>query len=584
MPIFIEISMIVVLATLIAMIMKAFRQPLVVGYIATGILVGPYALNILRSKDEVELFSKIGISILLFIVGLSLNPDIVREVGKTSFITGIGQVVFTSVIGFFIMRLLGFGEVASIYTAIALTFSSTIIILKLLTDRGDTGKLYGKIAIGFLLVQDLVATIILLVVSVFGSVGASVADQSGVIGASFASVAGMQILDLFVKGVVVSVVLYLISKYVLPRISNYIAGNQEVLFIFSLAWGLGLASLFYKIGFSIEIGALVAGVTLAVSPFAYEIGSRMKPLRDFFIVLFFILLGAQMVLSEFSTLIVPAIILSVFVLVGNPIIVYVLMNLLGYRSKTSFMAGLTVAQISEFSLILVALGLSVGHIDQSVASLVTLVGIITISGSTYLILYADYLYKIFKKPFSFLHLRKKPHAESRFENTHPEIIIFGYDRVGHDFVETAKNMTSNYIVVDFDPQSIKRLQDDDIPFRYGDAEDVEFLQEIGLQEARLVVSSVPDFKTNLLLVQYYRKENASGIIVTLAHEIKDAKELYLAGASYVVMPHFLGAHHASKMISKHGFDVAGFEEIRNEHLVHIQKREKNMKSKHAYRI
>jgi Kef-type K+ transport system membrane component KefB/Trk K+ transport system NAD-binding subunit len=584
MPIFIEISMIVVLATLIAMIMKAFRQPLVVGYIATGILVGPYALNILRSKDEVELFSKIGISILLFIVGLSLNPDIVREVGKTSFITGIGQVVFTSVIGFFIMRLLGFGEVASIYTAIALTFSSTIIILKLLTDRGDTGKLYGKIAIGFLLVQDLVATIILLVVSVFGSVGASVADQPGVIGASFASVAGMQILDLFVKGVLVSVVLYLISKYVLPRISNYIAGNQEVLFIFSLAWGLGLASLFYKIGFSIEIGALVAGVTLAVSPFAYEIGSRMKPLRDFFIILFFILLGAQMVLSEFSALIVPALILSVFVLVGNPIIVYVLMNLLGYRSKTSFMAGLTVAQISEFSLILVALGLSVGHIDQSVASLVTLVGIITIAGSTYLILYADYLYKIFKKPFSFLHLRKKPHAESKFENTHPEIIIFGYDRVGHDFVETAKNMTSNYIVVDFDPQSIKRLQDDGIPFRYGDAEDVEFLQEIGLQEAKLVVSSIPDFKTNLLLVQYYRKENASGIIVTLAHEIKDAKELYLAGASYVVMPHFLGAHHASKMISKHGFDVAGFEEIRNEHLVHIQKREKNMKSKHAYRI
>jgi Kef-type K+ transport system membrane component KefB/Trk K+ transport system NAD-binding subunit len=596
MPIFIEISLIVVLATLIAMIMKALRQPLIVGYIATGILVGPYALNILSSHDEIELFSKIGISILLFIVGLSLNPDIIREVGKTSLITGIGQVLFTSFFGYLIMRFLGYGEVASLYTAIALTFSSTIIILKLLTDRGDMGKLYGKIAIGFLLVQDLVATIILLVVSVVGAKGASelivgsggVVGAGGVntevIGATFASTAGAEILSLFIKGLVVAVVLYIISKYILPRLSHYIAGNQEVLFIFSIAWGLGLASLFYYIGFSIEIGALVAGVTLAVSPFAYEIGARMKPLRDFFILLFFILLGAQMILSELSTLIVPAIILSLFVLVGNPIIVYVLMNVLGYRSKTSFMAGLTVAQISEFSLILAALGLSLGHIDTSVASLITLVGIITIAGSTYLILYADFFYKLVKTPFSWLHIRKKSHAEPRLEHISPEIIIFGYDRVGQDFVETAKDMTDKYVVVDFDPVSVRKLQATGVPFRYGDAEDVEFLQEIDFHQAKLIVSTIPDFKTNLLLVQFYRKENPTGIIMTLAHEIKHAKELYLSGASYVVMPHFLGAHHASKMISKYGFDISSFEEIRNEHLVHLQKKENNIKSRHSYKM
>jgi len=569
MPIFVEISIIVVLATCVALVMKAFKQPLIVGYIATGVLVGPYALNILHSKEEIELFSKIGITILLFIVGLSLNPDIVREVGKTSLITGLGQVIFTSFFGYIIMRLFGYGDVASLYAAVALTFSSTIIILKLLTDRGDTGKLYGKISIGFLLVQDLVATLILLAVTVVGST-----MVIGGLGASLAGTAGVEIASLLAKGVGVSILLYLISKYILPRASHYIAGNQEVLFIFSIAWGLGLSSLFYVLGFSLEIGALVAGVTLAVSPFAYEIGARMKPLRDFFIILFFILLGAQMVLSEVSGLLVPAIVLSLFVLIGNPIIVYVLMNILGYRSKTSFMAGLTVAQISEFSLILIALGLTLGHIDQSLASLITIVGIITITGSTYFILYADTLYAIAKKPFSYLHIRKKPLREHSSAHESSDVIIFGYDRVGHDFVEVAKDMTSKYVVVDFNPQSIKRLQTNNVPFKYGDAEDIEFLQEIGLHEARLVISSIPDFKTNLLLVQYYRKENAKGIIITIAHEIKHAKELYLAGATYVVMPHLLGAHHASKLISKHGFDMEGFDVIRNEHLAHLNKREK----------
>ena len=286
MTIFIEISIIVIIATLVSLVVKFFKQPLIVGYIATGIIVGPYVLNILQARDEMELFSKIGIPLLLFIVGLTLNPDVMREVGKASFITGIGQVLFTSVIGYFIVRSLGFGTVPSAYIAVALTFSSTIIILKLLSDRGDLGKLYGKISIGFLLVQDIVATILLLVITV---VGVTAIIPSG----NLSHLAVVEIITLLGKGALVSVFLYFVSKYVLPGIARFIAGSQEVLFIFSLAWGLGMSVFFYTIGFSIEIGALIAGVTLAASPFAYEISARMKPLRDFFIMLFFVLLGSQ---------------------------------------------------------------------------------------------------------------------------------------------------------------------------------------------------------------------------------------------------------------------------------------------------
>ncbi len=561
MTIFVELALIIFVATICAFLAKLLRQPLLVGYIAAGILVGPYALNLLHSTEEIELFSKIGVATLLFIVGLSLNPDVGREVGKPSLYVGIGQVLFTSIIGYFLVLMLGFDSTAALYIAVALTFSSTIIILKLLADKGDIGKLYGKISVGMLLVQDLVATLILVAVTVWSSAEGAATNQ-----------ASFKIVLLLLWGLVVGAALYLISKYLLPHLAKWFAGNQELLFVFSLAWGLGLAALFQVMGFSVEIGALVAGITLAASPFAYEIGARLKPLRDFFILLFFILLGAQMVLTNLGVLLVPAVVLSLFVLIGNPLIVVIILGLLGYRPRTSFMTGLTVAQISEFSLILVSLGLAVGHLNAEAVSLVTLVGIITITASTYFILYSDFIYKKIKWLVKIL-IWRKPHREKAAMVGGAEMVIFGYDRVGYDFVASAQKLKADFVVVDFNPHSIAKLERAEIPFRYGDAEDVEFLQDIGLIEAKMIISTIPDFKTNLLLVNFYRQYNSEGIIIVISHDIKQTRELYLAGASYVVMPHYLGAHHASELIKKHGFDLGSFEKERNKHLAKLAKRE-----------
>ncbi len=565
MTLFIELSLIIVLAAGMAFVMRLLKQPLIVGYIATGIIVGPYVLNLLHAKEEMELFSTIGISTLLFIVGLTLNPDIIREVGKASAVTGIGQVLFTSLVGFVIMQLLGFGVATSVYAALALTFSSTIIILKLLSDRGDTGKLYGKLSIGFLLIQDLVATMILLIVAIIGGMNFS-ADATI---ATYVTVALEQFGVLFAKGALIAVALYGISRFVLPRFSTMVAHNQEVLFIFSIAWGLGLAALFQTIGFSVEIGALIAGAMLAVSPFAYEIASRMKPLRDFFIVIFFILLGANMVLSQFTIIIIPALILSLFVLIGNPLIVMFLMNMLGYRTKTAFMSGLTVAQISEFSLILVALGYNLGHISQEVVSLITLVGIITITTATYLFLYADAIYDRIGAVLTRFMPRKVRAVRGVGGDTHPDAILFGYDYAGHGFVHALQHVTENYLVVEYDPEIVARLKESTIPSCYGDAEDVEFLEEIGFGDAKLVISSIPYIKTNLLLVKQYRARNPEGIIIVTANEVEEAKELYMYGASYVVMPYHIGSHFAADLIEKYKLDACGFQHERNAHLSRI---------------
>jgi Kef-type K+ transport system membrane component KefB len=537
MEIFIEISIILIVTTGIATLARMLKQPLVVGYLLSGVIVGPYFLNILKSNDEVALFSQVGIAMLLFIVGLSLNPATVKETGKASLITGLGQIIFTSVIGFFLMKFLGYSNVVSMYGSIALAFSSTIIILKLLSDRGDLNSLYGKVSIGFLLVQDVVATILLIVVPLVGSHNASGGDI------------GMEFFRLFISGTVVSVGLYLIAKYILPKFSDYLACSSELLFLFSVSWGLVLATVFYKIGFSIEIGALIAGVTLSASKYSFEISSRMRPLRDFFVVMFFVLLGSHLVLSQIGTLFYPALVLSLFVLFGNPLIVFILMNVLGYSKKTSFMAGLTVAQISEFSLILMALGLSLGHFDQSAVTLITLVGIITITGSTYFVIYADFFYRRVGKFLDLISFNKKESNENHHASAGYDMYIIGYGRVGSEFIEKAKTEHLNYVIVDYNPEVFAKGKDKDINSCFGDIEDVEFLEEIGISAAKIIVSTAPDTNANILLLKHYRKTNKDGVFIAMAHTVDEANDLYKEGATYAVLPHYLGAYHAAQMIS-----------------------------------
>jgi len=558
MPIFTEISFIILIATATAMIMRFLKQPLIIGYILAGFIAGPLVLDIIQSPETLTLFSKLGITILLFIIGLHLNPKIIREVGGVSLITGIGQIVFTSLIGTGISLLLGFSLVNSIFIGTAITFSSTIIILKLLHDKGDLEKLYGKISVGFLLVQDIAASIILLVVAVVA--------QSG-------SVAiGPYIGIIVLKVLALTLGLFAISKYVLPHLVNLAARSQETLFLFCLAWGMSIASLFVASGLSVEIGALVAGVALSTTAFATEISSRLRPLRDFFIVLFFILLGSEIVLESLPSIILPALFLSVFVLVGNPLIVFYLMNIMGYHKRTSFLAGLTVAQISEFSLILIALGSEYGMVDQKTVGLVTLVGLITIALSSYMIIYSNALYEYLRPLLSFLAIRDTKEAHLPKITKSLDALLFGYGRVGKDYSDAFEKINATYLVIDFDPQVISKLEAEDTLTVYGDAEDVEFMSELPLSTIKVVVSTISDYETDLLIVRQTRSVNKEAIVIVKSNNVLQAEDLYKAGASYVVMPHYIGANYAAKMIKRLGVKASGYKKAKEAHVKFLSER------------
>jgi Kef-type K+ transport system membrane component KefB len=550
--IFVELSLILAVTALIAMIMRLLKQPLIIGYILTGIIAGPSFLDLVNEPEIIESLGKFGIALLLFIVGLGLNYKVVKEVGRTAVLTGVGQVLFTTIIAYVLVQSLGFNGADALFVAVAMAFSSTIIILKLLNDKKEQNKLYGKIAIGFLLVQDILATIALVLASASGSGSLEIDD----------------LILLVLKGAALFSGLWLITQFILKPTAKFLSRSQELLFLFTLAWGFGVGAVFKEVGFSLEIGALVAGVSMAGLHYATDVASKMRPLRDFFLVVFFIALGATLNLAEVWSVLSTALILSTLVLVGNPIIVMSIMGLLGYTKKNSFKAGLAVAQISEFSIIFVLLGSSNGQISSETVSLVTVVALITIAVSSYMFVYADNLYAFLQRYLSLFERRKV--RDERTPKRSYEAIVFGYRKGGHEFTKTLASMNSKFLVIDYDPDVIDVLNNKNIDFLYGDANDAELLEELDLTKLKLVIITITDFRTNTYLLQHIERTNPHCVVICHSESVHEAAELYTLGASYIMLPHYIGNERISAFIRKNGFKKAEYKKFHDKHIEYLR--------------
>jgi Kef-type K+ transport system membrane component KefB len=549
---FLELSLIIAIGAAVSIIMRILRQPLIIGYIITGLLVGPTVFNIVTSGETLTIFSDMGIALLLFLVGLGLNPRVIKEVGRVAVLTGVGQVAFTTFFGYVIVSALtDLSTTATLYIAIGLAFSSTIIILKLLSDKKEQTRLHGKIAIGFLLVQDIIATFALLFVSANGSGGLNAED----------------LLLLSIKGLMLIAGLYITTSWILPYLNKTIAGSQELLFLFAIAWGLGIGAIFKVAGFSLEVGALAAGISLAQLPYSQEASSRLKPLRDFFIVLFFVILGSQLDLNNIITVLPLALVLSSLVLIGNPIIVMTIMGILGYTKKTGFKTSLAVAQISEFSLVLLLLANKSGQVSDEVLSMMTVVGLITIAVSSYMILYDEKLYLVLERYLSIFERKKtKSDRQKRQDN---EMLLFGYKKGGAEFVKVFKKLGKRFAVIDYDPEVIDSLEKSNINYLYGDMTDLELLEEANIHTVKLVVCVITDFETNKFLLRTLEQLNPACVTVLHADSITEAAELYELGASYVMLPHYIGSEKIGAFIKKNGFKKSEFKKFRNQHLAYL---------------
>ena len=551
--IFTQLSLVLGVTALIALIMRLLKQPIIMGYIITGIIVGPSVLNIVHASDVFHSFSELGITLLLFIIGLGLNIGVIKSLGKVSLVTA--AVIFSAVggIGFLASHfLLGFDLTTSLIVGIALFFSSTIIILKVLSDNKELSRLYGQIAIGVILVDDIVATLALVVVTALGT-------HSGL---DFSTV-GL----LALKAIGLGVGLAFVGVKVMPKIARLFARSQELLFIFSIAWGLLIATLFDVAGFSHEVGALFAGVAIAGLPYATEIASKLKPLRDFFIVIFFVTLGEVFTFTSLQNSLVPALVLSFIVMVAKPLFVLIALGLQRYTKLTSFKAAIHLSQISEFSIILIILAASYKLVPPEAVAVITFVALITIGFSTYLMKYDDVLYR--KLEHWLRHFERTTVNEHVKRNALYPVILVGYHKGGHEFLKTFREMKQRYLVIDYDPEVIDHLEAQGVRHAYGDATDEAFLEEVNAAQANLIVSTMTDASTNLALLRYVRRHNQKTSFICHAENYADAADLYEHGASYVSLPHYVGSERVSSFIRRHGLNHAALAEYRDKHLITI---------------
>jgi len=536
MPGITELAIIIFFAAVLGVFAKTLRQPVLLAYLLTGVLlVTAFSSFQFLSTETFRLFSDLGIMFLLFLVGLEVNYASLRFVGRAALSLGALQLALTFAGGFFLAGWLGFPPLSAAYLALAFSLSSTVVVVKLISDKHDMGALYAKLALGVLVLQDLVAMLALVFLSGF-SADAALGTPWGAIAISF------------LKALVFFGVLFWLGKRALPALFDRISRSEELLFLVSLAWLFSIAAVAGKIGLSIEIAGFLAGFALSNSSEHFQIATKMRPLRDFFILGFFVFLGSSAGMAGFSTLSATTWIFIAFVLLVKPLTVFFSLAAMGYRARTNFFTGVSLAQVSEFSFVIAALGVKFGHIGSAVAAVIAVTGAISILLSSYLIIHAEGLARALRRLISFF--ERKTAREERTDNEIPakRIILIGCHRTGESILLSLPK--EDVLVADFDPEVIHRLRHQGIATFFGDMSDEEAFFRTHAAEATIIISTSPSLEDNEMLLRRVQKcEGPRPKVIVRAETERDAHALYKRGADYVLLPHFTSGQYLGKTVA-----------------------------------
>lgn len=543
------IGIVLIVATFFAYIAKIFKQPLIPAYIIAGLVLGPMGLKVIQDVDVIQSLSEIGIVFLLFIVGLEMDLKKLKSVGFVTVITGVLQVLLTFLAGYGVSLLLGFDPTNAMYAGLVIAFSSTMIVIKLLFDEDELNTLHGRIILGVLFIQDL---IVILVLMVLGTGGAF----------SFSAL-GMSIL----KFSILLIIAFAINRFVAFPIFRFAAKSSELLFLLSVATCFVFAMGAYLLNFSIAIGAFFGGITLANLPYNLNIVARISSLKDFFATIFFVSLGLQLVFTNVSGLILPFFVLLALILVLKPLIIMVILSFLGYDKRNSFVSSVAMAQISEFSLILVL----TQNVSRQLFSLTILLGIITIGLTAYIMKYELFAYNKISRVLSLFEKLSKKRRHLGFEyKDHPEIILFGANRVGGTFLRTYPHLKKKVLVIDFNPEIIENLKKQMTPCMYGDITNLEILRRVNFTSAKVVISTVQREQDNIFLLNYVKVIRSDALIILTAKTIDEAIELYNAGADYVLVPTVKSGEIISGLLAKYLENKKGLLKLKQDHIRALQ--------------
>lgn len=536
-----EIGGIVILAAALAAAVRLLKLPPLIGYIAAGVVLGPLGFNYVKNGELLETLTQMGIAFLLFLVGLELDWVKAKHQFKAATSLAIVQALGNFAAGMLLAVLSHQSLLTGVYIGTALAFASTVIVVKFLTEVRDMNSLHGRLAVGILLVEDVLAILALVLIS-----GLSGHSTLGL---------GQQVFLITVKTAAILTLVWTMSQYVFPPIFRRLARSPELLFASSVAWCFLFALTVQQFDFPIEIGAFLAGVSLAALPYSLEIITRLRSLRDFFLILFFVGLGAHLAIptSQYVFLTVGLVVVAVVI---KPVISFLTLVSHRYRSRTAFLTAMTQTQISEFSLILVTLGLKEGHISPEISSAVTFTMVASVLGSTILFNRRQTIFRAIKKPLQTLerditHDHHEHFSQETEERLNNHIVIFGYHRMGYHILKKLHQMHHHTLVVDFNPDIVRQLHGAGVDCIYGDAEDEELFDAIHVDKASMVVSTIPHHEETLFLIDQVKHKASKVKLIVTSHEIDDALTYYAKGADYVILPHLLGGEHVADLITQY---------------------------------
>ena len=547
---FFYLALVLGLSSLLGYVIRELRLPLIVAYILAGVLLSPFPIFNIHMPEALRFLPEIGIAFVLFFVGMELDLKEIRSLGKPIVVAALTQIIISSFAGFLIARVFGFPPVESLFLGFGLSVSSTIVVIKLLLDKKDLASLYGKLSLGILLVEDLVAVVILMVLAT-GSSLLNIGPQSA-----------LPYISLAIKGIILFVAALILSRYILSRVFRVVAGSVELLFLSALAWCFVFIAASLALGFSVIIGAFLAGVALATSPFHYEIQGRVKPLRDFFVVLFFVYLGSQVVFGELAVALPIIAVLTLFTLFIKPLIFMSILSIFGFKKHTIFQTSLNLSQISEFSLVIMLVGLSLGLTGHTSLTVIAFTGVLSIILSSVMISFSKQIYSKVSHLIAIFEHKKFTHETERKAefNLTDHVVLIGAHRLGSAIFRFLRREKVPLLIVDFNPNIIEKLLSENINALHGDIGDPEIVDYLNLSQARLIISTAQDREDNLMLLFKSKQRKLKAPVIVRASSVEDTRTLYGAGADYVIFPEIIASDFVRESLSTHWPNVLFFKD------------------------
>ena len=538
-----DIGIVVVVATIIGLITHKLKQPIILGYLIAGVIVGPQiGPPLVIEPENIEIISEIGLILLLFIIGLELDLSSLITSGKRLAVVGIGQFVICVLLGLAVFSFSGVnsgqGGLDVLYVALLCALSSTAIVIKSLNDKFELDTLHGKLSVGILIIQDLWAIVILALQPNFNNFQVSII--------------GLAIL----KSVLLVGAGFLVSKYILKNIFESISKSPEMVVSVSIGWAALVAGAAGVIGLSKEMGDLIAGVSISTFPYSIHVTAKTLPLRDFFLTLFFVSLGMEIIAPE-STVILASLGLTVFIIISRMVSILPLALKTGASLRTAFISSLNLAQLSEFSLVVASIGLGLGHIQELTFAILIYTMVFTSIISSYLI---KYNYQIYHQVEHLLERFRLPgrgavHSEAGEHSAYP-IVILGYHRGAQSLVETLSeqhpHLLDTILEMDFNVEALRELQSRQVVGIFGDISHLDTLEHAHLREAEVIISTIPDVLlkgiNNLALVKTCRTLAPNATVIATADLPEQVRELKHAGANEVILPYSMAGEYLANYL------------------------------------